>query len=403
MKKPELMAPASDWTTLTAAVKAGADAVYFGVNKLNMRLKAKNFVLEELPKIVEYCHENKVKAYLTVNVIILENELKELNTILEKAKDAGIDMIICWDMAVVKKAKQLGLKICLSTQASASNSEAVKFYKNLGVDRVVLARECSLDDIKNIKEKTNIEIEVFVHGAMCISISGRCFLSHHLFGKSANRGECLQPCRRQYLVSDAEEKDSLVLGHDYVLSPKDLCCIEFIEKIIEANIDSLKIEGRKRSPEYVSTAVSAYREAIDLYFENKLTLEKKKELFEKLNKVYNRGFSAGFYFSTPSGADYADVYGSRATTKKIYLGFVKNFYKKNNIALIKSEASSIKAHAKIMFQGPTTGVFEQEVNELWVEEQKQDIVSKGTEFTIHTNNLVRKNDKVYLVEKSNEV
>ncbi len=402
MKKPELMAPVSDWTTLVAAVKAGADAVYFGVSKLNMRLKAKNFLLEELPKIVDYCHKNNVKAYLTVNVIVLESELNELDAILENAKIAGIDMVICWDMAVVKKAKELGLKICLSTQASASNSEAVKFFKSLGVERIVLARECSLEDIKHIKEKADIEIEVFVHGAMCISLSGRCFLSHHLFGKSANRGECLQPCRRQYLVSDAEEKGSLVLGQDYVLSPKDLCCIEFIDKIIATNVDSLKIEGRKRSPEYVSIVVSAYREAVDLYFENKLTLEKKKELFEKLKGVYNRGFSAGFYFDVPSGNDYAGVYGSKALTKKVYVGFVKNFYKKNNVALIKLEAGNINNHARLMFQGPTTGVFEQDVDGLWIENNKHKSVPKGSEVTIHTDNLVRKNDKVYLVEQ-NEV
>ena len=243
--KPELMAPAGDWTMLRAAVMNGADAVYFGLDKLNMRAKAANFSVEQLPEIVSFCKEHKVKTYLTLNTIVFEEELSELEEIIIAAKENKVDRIICSDLAVADLCHKHQFPFCISTQSSISNSLAADVYKRMGAVRIVLARECSLDEIKKIRTKTDLEIEAFVHGAMCIAVSGRCFMSHHLFGKSANRGECVQPCRREYEVFDPSIGKSLIVGEDYIMSPKDLCTIEFIDQLIEAGIDSFKIEGQK--------------------------------------------------------------------------------------------------------------------------------------------------------------
>jgi len=326
------MAPAGDWTMLRTAVKAGADAVYFGVDKLNMRAKAKNFSVDELSEISKFCQTKKVKTYLTLNTIIFENEIVEAEQIIVAAKSAKIDRIICWDLAVAELCHKHKFPFCISTQSSVSNCLAASVYKKLGAVRIVLARECSLEEIKKIRKNTNLEIEAFIHGAMCIAVSGRCFMSHHLFGQSANRGECVQPCRREYEIYEAATSKSLLIGDDYVLSPKDLCTIEFIDQLIEAGIDSFKIEGRKKAPEYVAKTVSVYRKAIELYYKKKLTTEKKKAFLKELETVYNRGFSSGFYFSKPSSQDYAGVEGSKATTRKVYIGRVLNYFKKPKAA-----------------------------------------------------------------------
>ena len=285
IRRPELMAPAGDITMLTTAVNAGADAVYFGVGKLNMRAKAKNFSLNELKEVSEFCRSKNVKTYLTLNTIIYEDEINEIENIIQAAKENNIDRIICWDLGVIELCNKYDMPFAISTQASISNSISLETYKRLGAKRIVLARECSLEEIKQIRAKTDLEIEAFVHGAMCIAVSGRCFMSHHLFDKSANRGECVQPCRREFKVIDESTDKELIIGDDYILSPKDLCTIEFIDKLIESGIDSFKIEGRKRSPEYVHTVVSIYRRAIDLYFENKLTSQIKKGFLDKLEEV----------------------------------------------------------------------------------------------------------------------
>ena len=278
---PELIAPAGNWPMLMAAIKARADAAYFGVKQLNMRMTANNFELSELKKVVSECHKNKVKAYLTLNTIIYDNEIGKLKKILTEAKKAKIDAVIAWDFSVLKEANKLKIPIHLSTQASVSNYESAEYYyKKFGVESITLARELSMEQIKSIIQKINdyypiknkslknnkkLEIECFIHGAMCVSISGRCFLSQHLFNKSANRGECLQPCRRKYIVYEPEDKYKLALGEDYIMSPKDLCALPFVDKLIEAGISAFKIEGRNRSPEYVKTAVECYREAINNY------------------------------------------------------------------------------------------------------------------------------------------
>jgi len=396
--KPELMAPAGDWMMLRAAVSNGADAVYFGLDKLNMRAKAANFSVEELPEIISFCKEHKVKTYLTLNTIVFEEELSELEEIIIAAKQNGVDRIICSDLAVADLCHKHQFPFCISTQSSISNSLAADVYKRMGAVRIVLARECSLQEIKNIRSKTDLEIEAFVHGAMCIAVSGRCFMSHHLFGKSANRGECIQPCRREYEVFDPAIGKSLIMGEDYVMSPKDLCTIEFIDQLIEAGIDSFKIEGRKRAPEYVAKAVSVYRQAIDLYFEGKLTDEKKKELLTELEKVYNRGFSSGFYFDVPSSNEYAGVEGSKATTRKSYVGKVLNYYKEIQVAHILLESGKIKIEDELLIMGETTGVLDIKLEKFSVNDIENSIASRGDEITLKVPSLVRRNDKVYLIE-----
>jgi putative protease len=395
-QKPELMAPAGDWTMLRTAVQAGANAVYFGVDKLNMRAKAANFTVDELPEIVKYCRENEVKTYLTINSIVFEEEIKELEDIIISAKNSGIDNIICWDLSVAELCRKHNLPFCISTQGSVSNSLAASIYKKLGAVRIVLARECSLEEIKKIRANTDLEIEAFVHGAMCIAVSGRCFMSHHMFGQSANRGECVQSCRREFEVYDSSSDKSLILGEDYVMSPNDLCTIGFIDKLIEAGIDSFKIEGRKRSPEYVAKTVSVYRRAIDLYFEGKLTDDIKKEMLEELKQVYNRGFSSGFYFEIPSSENYADIHGSKATKRKEYLGKVLNYFQKPKVVHILIESGSLNQNDDLLIIGETTGVIENKVNRFLRNDEAATSAEKGDEVTFVIDDLVRPRDKVYL-------
>jgi putative protease len=400
-QKLELMAPAGDWTMLRTAINSGADAVYFGIDKLNMRAKAKNFLVEDLPEITKFCRSNKVKTYLTLNTNVFEDELVEAEKIVVEAKKAVIDRIICWDLAVAELCSKHEFPFCISTQGSVSNSLAASVFKKLGAIRIVLARECSLEEIKKIRASTDLEIEAFIHGAMCIAVSGRCFMSHHLFNQSANRGECIQPCRREYEVYDTSVDKSLLIGEDYVLSPKDLCTIEFIDQLIEAGIDSFKIEGRKRSPEYVAKVVSVYRRAIDLYFEENLTAESKLELLKGLETVYNRGFSSGFYFGKPSSEEYAGVTGSKATTRKVYVGRVLNYFKKPNAVHVLIESGKIELNDELLIIGETTGVVEMKLNELSMNDKPADSAEKGNEVTFISTQQVRKNDKVYVIEHIN--
>ncbi|MCW9065091.1 MAG: U32 family peptidase, partial [Ignavibacteriaceae bacterium] len=384
---PELMAPAGDWTMLRTAVKSGADAIYFGVDKLNMRAKAKNFSVEELPEISKFCRSKKVKTYLTLNTIVFEDEIEEADKIISTAKKAKIDRIICSDLAVAELCNKHKISFCISTQSSISNSLSASVYKKLGAVRIVLARECSLDEIKKIRKNTDLEIEAFIHGAMCIAVSGRCFMSHHLFGQSANRGECVQPCRREYEVFDTATNKSLLIGDDYVLSPKDLCTIELIDQLIESGIDSFKIEGRKRAPEYVAKTVSVYRKAIDLYFQKKLTNKKKKEFLKELETVYNRGFSTGFYFGEPSSEDYAGVNGTKATTRKVYVGKVLNYFKKQKASHILLESGKVNLNDKIIIIGETTGLVELILDDIIINDKPSQSAKKGDEVTFITPEL----------------
>jgi U32 family peptidase len=388
---------------LKTAIDSGADAVYFGVKELNMRITANNFEVSELKKIVEICHKNKVRAYLTLNTIVYDNEIFKVKKIIIDAKKAKVDAIIAWDMAVVSEAIKHGIDVHLSTQASVSNFESVKYYANIGVKSIVLARECTLKQIKEIaekikKEKLDVKIEVFIHGAMCVSVSGRCFISQFMFSKSANRGDCLQPCRREYNLVDKETGDEIGIENHFVLSPKDLCTITFIDKLIEAGIDSFKIEGRVKPPEYVKVVVSAYKDAIDAYYKGKYTKEFADTLLEKLKTVFNRGFSKGFYMGTPIN-EFTDSYGGKSTLQKDYIGYVKNYYNKVCAAEIKIESGKISVGDLLMVQGPTTGVIDEKITSMQINYRDIKTALKGKSVAVKLKNKVRVNDKVFLIKE----
>lgn len=401
VKKPELAAPAGDWAGLVSAVDAGADSVYFGVKGLNMRSLAGNFDKLELKKIMDFLRSHNKKGYLALNVIVLEHELKKVEAILLKAKQAQVNGVILWDMAVMRAAKKLKIPIHLSTQASVSNSAALKSFSRLGVKRVVLARECTLKDIKKIiseKKAKNIkcQIETFIHGAMCISISGRCFLSSYSSGKSANRGECLQYCRREFSIKDADNEGDYILGRDYALSAKDMCAIDFIDKLIEAGIDVFKIEGRRRAPEYVKVVTGVYRAAIDAYFEKKLTSDLKAQLKEQLQRVFNRGFSAGFYFGAPQNAFSEKL---ENTYEKVFLGEVVKFFKKISVAEIHLQNKSLQKGEQLLFIGRSTPASFVRAEELQQRHKFVNSIKKGELAGIKLPFPVRPKDKVFLWRK----
>lgn len=390
--KPELLAPVGNEEMLQAAIDAGADSVYLGIKGVNMRAAASNFSVEDANKITEMCHLKDVKVYACINSIIFQEELAGIEKIIGKLR---VDAVICWDLAVLEICKNKGMPVHLSTQASASNSRAVKAYKRLGAERVVLARECTLEQIRQIKKESGVEIEVFIHGAMCVSVSGRCFMSEELYGKSANRGECIQPCRRSYIIKDPETGKELELDNHHVMSPKDLCTMPIIDRLIDAKIDCFKIEGRNRSPEYVKTAVSAYREAIDLHNKKRLDGRKKKELQERLRSVYNRDFSTGFYMGVPID-EWCDTYGSKSTMVKEHIGKVVNYYPKAEVAEVKIETGSLQIGQEILIIGNSTGVHKEKISSMQIEGKDVKNVFKGTHVGIKVSGIVRKNDKVYL-------
>jgi putative protease len=415
-RRPELLAPAGDIVSLKAALDAGADAVYFGSGTFNMRKRAQNFSPDDIPVVVALCHEYGARAYLAVNIIVYETELNLLNSTLDNAKSAGVDAIICWDHAVISAGRDKGLEVHLSTQASVSNSKAIiQYYRSSGIRRFVLARECSLDHLKKIRENLRrelgeedaalIELEVFIHGAMCVSVSGRCFMSESVTGESGNRGACLQPCRREYRIVDVEGEYEYEIGRDYVLSPKDLCTMPFIDKVLETGVASVKIEGRMRSPEYVSTVVGSYRKAIDRYFDtfsggtpdsdalNRFT-ELKTELTGDLRTVFNRDFSSGFYMGRPVG-DWAKSPNSQAEKRKETVGIVVNYYRKVGVAEIKVQGASFSPGDELLIQGPTTGnlpviVESIQVNHISVQEAR-----RGNHVAVPVPRRVRPNDAVF--------
>jgi len=417
---PKILAPVSDFTTLKAAIDAGANEIYFGIRNFNMRATAKNFTLKDLKKITTICHKHNVKAILALNIIIYDYETKDIKNIVKKSKEAHIDAIVAWDMSVISECIKQKVDIHLSTQNSISNYEALKLYKHNipTLKRVVLARECTLKDITNIikkinKDKLDIEIETFIHGAMCVSVSGRCMLSHHLFGKSANRGECLQPCRRNYEIKSTDKLDidnEFILESDSVISPKDLCTLSFIEKLIDAGIQVFKIEGRNRNPEYVYNTVQAYTEVIKYYYKNKTKILKDKNTrleyenlknknLEKLKTVFNRGFSKGFYMGKPVD-DWSSSRTGEQTTMKLYVGKVTNYYSKINVAEILIEDNFVSNGDNITIQGHTTGHYELQAFEIKDDKGFTNKAVKGTVIGLKVEKLVRKNDQVYkMVEK----
>ena len=389
MKPHELLAPAGNFPMLVSAINAGANAVYFGLQEFSMRATAKNFTIRDLDKIEKICKPKKVKHYLTLNTIIYNSELGKLEKIIKQVK-GKIDAIICWDMAVIQLCKKHKVPFFISTQASVSNIETAKFYKKLGAKRIILARELNLKQIKEISKI--IDVECFIHGAMCVAVSGRCLTSQFLFNKSANRGECLHPCRRTYKITD-EEGNQLQVNNNRILSAKDLCALPFIEKMKKAGVTSFKIEGRNRDPRYVDAVVRVYRKALD----NNLSEQRIKQCVEELKKVYNRKFSSGFYIKTPTSDDFTNTENSEATEKKHFVGKVVHYFPKIKVATIKL-VSQLKVGDEIVIIGKTTGIKKAKVNSIEIKNQSITKTKKGDEIGIQSPK-VKKNDEVYAIKK----
>ena len=400
-KKPELIAPAGSWPALRAAIEAGANAVYFGIIGDNMRAKADNFQVKDIKKAASLCHKNNVKAYLTLNSIIYDFEFKKINAILKEAKKSKIDAIIAFDLSVIQEANKLKIPVHLSTQASVSNTKAAEFfYKKLNIKRIVLARELNLLQIKEIKKNIpKLEIETFIHGAMCMAVSGRCYLSQDSFNKSANRGLCLQNCRHEYLVKDTEEDIEYQVSNNYIFSSKDLCTIEFIDKLIEANITAFKIEGRNKSAEYTKIVTECYREAIDAYFSKKYTKELINKIIKKLKTVYHRDFYSGFYLGKEIKNWQTKEHAENKSKKvKQNLGIVENYYPKVKAAAIKLQANNLNLNDEIVIIGNETGVLMQKVTSM--QQNNKDIKAgkQGELIAMLVDKPVKRGDKVYILK-----
>lgn len=409
----EIMAPVGSYESLAAAIQGGAGSVYFGVEQLNMRARSSNnFTLDDLRKIAEKASKHGVKTYLTVNTIIFDNELYKLHQVIDAAKEAGISAIIASDIAAISYARSIGVEVHISTQLNITNIEGVKFYAQFA-DVIVLAREMNLGRVweisKQIKEQQItgpagklIQLEMFVHGALCMAVSGKCYLSLHEMNSSANRGSCMQTCRRAYTVTDQETGAELEIDNEYIMSPKDLKTIHFLNKVLDAGVSVLKIEGRARSPEYVKTVVECYREAADAYFDQSFTDEKIAAWDERLTTVFNRGFWDGYYLGQRLG-EWSKNYGSVATKRKLYLGKGMNYFSKLGVAEFKMETGKLQVGDQILVTGPTTGVVEAKVEEIRVDLKPVDQTQKGERFSIKLDQTIRRSDKLYKIVNSNEV
>ena len=409
----EIMAPAGNFECLEAAIQGGADSVYFGVGRLNMRShSANNFKPEDLREVVRRCSERGVKTYLTLNIVLYPEDLPDAYVALNAAKAAGVSAVIASDMAAILYCRQIGLEVHISTQLSISNAEALRFYAQYA-DVVVLARELRLDQVRQIYDtivRENItgpsgdlvRIEMFAHGALCMAISGKCYLSLHSYGASANRGACLQVCRRGYEVTDLETGNTLDIDNKYIMSPKDLCTIDFMDKIVESGVKVFKIEGRARSAEYVKRCASCYRRAADAVCDGTYTPELAASLKAELAEVFNRGFWDGYYQGAYLG-QWSDVYGSQATRYKVYCGKVTNWFDRIGVAEIQVESASLHVGDDVMAIGTTTGVVEFKVEDMRVEFQSVQEAAKGARCSVAvpSGERLRRGDKLYLwVEKS---
>lgn len=409
----ELMAPAGGFDSLQAALDNGADSVYFGVDQLNMRARATmNFTLGDLEEIAQRCAAKNVKSYLTLNAIIYDHDLSLIKTVVNRVKEAGITAIIASDQAVIGYAKSRGVDVHISTQLNVTNIETVKFY-SLFANVMVLSRELSLRQVNDICEAVVredvrgpngelVRIEVFGHGALCMAVSGKCYLSLHTNNSSANRGACVQNCRRKYKVIDLEDGHELELDNEYIMSPKDLCTIDFLDQLADTGISVLKIEGRGRAPEYVATTIKCYREAIDAINEGTYTKEKVTGWMSKLETVYNRGFWGGYFLGQELG-EWTDSSGSKATVKKVFLGKGMHYFSKAKIGQFKIEAQQLKVGDKILITGPTTGVIETTVESMRVDDLDAEVAKRGSEVTFQIDEVIRASDKLYKVVPSEEV
>ncbi|MCQ2271741.1 MAG: U32 family peptidase [Bacteroidales bacterium] len=399
------MSPVGSYESLMAAIQAGAGSVYFGVGNMNMRSRsAANFSNEDLQQITNICKEHQVRSYLTVNTIIYNDEIEEVQALIDLAKQCGVSAIIASDWAVISYCRKVGMEVHISTQCNITNIEAVRFYAQFA-DVMVLAREVSLAQAANICQcirKENIcgpngqliQIEMFVHGALCMAVSGKCYLSLDNLGHSANRGACLQPCRRKYIVKDEETDLQLAVDGKYIMSPKDLCTIGFLDKIIKAGVSILKIEGRGRSAEYVKMTTSCYHEALKALESGNFSQDKVTHWMEKLRSVYNRDFWDGYYLGRTMG-EWTERYGSQATRIKTHIGKITNYYANIGVAEIHIETGDLSVGDEILISGPTTGVYEATIEEIRVDLKPTGRAEKGTYCSIATKELVRRGDKVY--------
>jgi putative protease len=401
----EVMAPAGSYESLMAAIQGGAASVYFGAEELNMRAASSiNFTLDDLRKIVKICRENGVKSYLTVNVVVFDHEIERMHRIIDSAVNNGVSAIIASDLSVINYAFRSGIEVHLSTQLNITNIEALKFYSQWA-DVVVLAREVNLDQVKHIHNEIIardirgpggglVKIEMFVHGALCMAISGKCYLSLHENNMSANRGKCYQTCRKSYVVTEKESGYQLEIDNEYVMSPKDLCTIGFVDKLIDSGVRVFKIEGRARSAEYVKTVASCYDEAVTAVSDGSYTDDKIEKWRSRLASVFNRGFWDGYYLGQKLG-EWNTRYGSQATKRKVYLGKVTNYFKKLNVAEIKLENGDLLKGETLLITGPTTGVIEYKVNGIRVDLKETEKALKGEFCSIKVDDYLRRSDKIY--------
>ena len=413
MTKVEITAPVGSWESLTAAVQAGADSVYFGIGTLNMRARSSvNFTLRDLVKISRICNKHGLSSYLTLNTVIYDSEMKEMKRIVDSAKKNGITAVIASDQSVIQYAASVGMPVHMSTQANITNMAAVRYWSQFA-DVMVTARELSLLQVAGIvnqvrKEKIKgpsgdlVRIEVFAHGALCMAVSGKCYLSLDHYNASANRGACYQLCRRPYKVTDTDGEIKLAVDNEYIMSPKDLCTIGFLDRILEAGVSVLKIEGRGRSPEYVQTVVSCYREAVDAVLAGTYTKKKVKAWMQRLDQVYNRGFWDGYYLGQKMG-EWAEQHGSVATRHKEYVGKITNYFTRLKVAEIKMESGELSPGDLVYIQGPTTGSIELTIPEIRVDLKPVKRTMKGEDCSIPIGSLLRRADRVYKIIQNSKI
>ncbi len=406
MRKVEIMAPVGSFESLQAAIQAGADSVYFGIEQLNMRARSSiNFTIEDLKEIKKRCGEHGIKTYLTLNTVLYDHDINLMKSIIHSAKEAAVDAVIAMDQAAIMYAKEVGLTVHLSTQINITNVQALKFYAHFA-DVAVLSRELTLQQVQMICESVEKEqvrgpsgelmrIEVFVHGALCMAVSGKCYLSLHTHNSSANRGACKQNCRRTYEVKD-DQGNELLIDNQYIMSPKDLCTVNFLDKIIETGVSVLKIEGRSKGPDYVFATVSAYAAARDAALAGKFTQELGQDLLEKLEKVYNRGFWGGYFLGKELG-EWTDSDGSKAKRRREFLGNGIKYFPKIGVGEFKLKTGKLSVGDTIMVTGPTTGIFEMEVKEMRVENEIVQTVERNIPFSMQTPEKVRPSDKIFRI------
>ncbi|HRH09868.1 MAG TPA: peptidase U32 family protein [Bacteroidia bacterium] len=408
----ELMSPAGSFESLRAAIKAGCNSVYFGIEQLNMRARSSiNFTLEDLKEIAEIGKKNNVKTYLTLNTILYDHDIQLMKSIVDTAKESGVSAIIAADHAAMNYAKKIGMNIHISTQANVSNIDTVEFYSAYA-DVIVLARELSLKQVAEITREIKrrnicgpsgkpIQIEIFAHGALCMAVSGKCYLSLHSHYASANRGACVQNCRRSYIVTDKEEGIEFEVDNEYIMSAKDLCTIDFIDKIMDAGVSVLKIEGRGRSVDYVYTVTKCYKEAIEAYDEGSFSKEKVNDWKTRLATVFNRGFWDGYYLGKKMG-EWCDENGSRSTRKKIYIAKGVKYFSQAGVGEFKCESHDLHEGDEIMITGPTTGIIQMKVKDLHVAGQSAKTAVKGDDFTLALEEKIRPSDKLYKLIPENQ-